>query len=100
MKLLFSLSLLASLASWRFSISPCTSRRNSPPSAESGRISKTNRRQKEERVMLLEGKVVLVTGAGRGIGAAIARVLARHGATVAVNYSASKEKAEAVVAEI
>jgi 3-oxoacyl-[acyl-carrier protein] reductase len=50
--------------------------------------------------MLLEGKVVLVTGAGRGIGAAIARVLARHGATVAVNYSASKEKAEAVGAEI
>lgn len=50
--------------------------------------------------MLLEGKVVLVTGGGRGIGAAIARVLGRHGATVAVNYSSSKEKAEAVVAEI
>lgn len=50
--------------------------------------------------MLLSGKVVLVTGGGRGIGAAISRVLARHGATVAVNYSASKEKAEAVVAQI
>jgi 3-oxoacyl-[acyl-carrier protein] reductase len=50
--------------------------------------------------MLLEGKVALVTGGGRGIGAAISRTLARHGATVAVNYSASGEKAEAVVREI
>jgi 3-oxoacyl-[acyl-carrier protein] reductase len=50
--------------------------------------------------MLLAGKVVLVTGAGRGIGTAISRVLAREGATVAVNYAQSGEKAEAVVAEI
>jgi 3-oxoacyl-[acyl-carrier protein] reductase len=50
--------------------------------------------------MLLEGKVSLVTGGGRGIGASICRVLARHGASVAVNYSASADKAEAVVAEI
>ena len=49
---------------------------------------------------LLNGKVVVVTGAARGLGAAIARVCARHGAAVAVNYGTSKEKAEQVVAEI
>jgi 3-oxoacyl-[acyl-carrier protein] reductase len=50
--------------------------------------------------MLLQGKVVLVTGAGRGIGAAIAKVVGRHGAAVAVNYGSSREKAEEVVATI
>lgn len=50
--------------------------------------------------MLLDGKVVIVTGGARGIGAAICRVLAREGATVAVNYSQSAEKAEGVAREI
>jgi 3-oxoacyl-[acyl-carrier protein] reductase len=50
--------------------------------------------------MLLQGKVALVTGGGRGIGRDISRVLARHGAAVAVNYSASEDKAERVVREI
>ena len=44
--------------------------------------------------------IMLVTGGGRGIGASIARAAARDGWTVAVNYRSSKDKAEAVVAEI
>jgi len=48
----------------------------------------------------LNGQVALVTGASRGIGAAIARELARAGAKVVVNYASSPAAAEAVVAEI
>lgn len=43
---------------------------------------------------------MLVTGAGRGIGACIARIAAREGWSVAVNYRQSKDKAEALAAEI
>ncbi|MFO7629087.1 MAG: 3-oxoacyl-[acyl-carrier-protein] reductase [Prochlorococcaceae cyanobacterium] len=48
----------------------------------------------------LAGQVALVTGASRGIGAAIAKELAAAGATVVINYASSPEAAEAVVAEI
>ena len=48
----------------------------------------------------LNGKVAVVTGASKGIGADIARGLAREGASVVVNYASSREGAEKVVAEI
>jgi 3-oxoacyl-[acyl-carrier protein] reductase len=48
----------------------------------------------------LEGKVAIVTGASKGIGASIATHLAESGAAVVVNYASSKEGADRVVGEI
>jgi 3-oxoacyl-[acyl-carrier protein] reductase len=49
---------------------------------------------------LLDGKVALVTGASKGIGRAIAREFACHGANVAFTYLSSVEKGEALVKEL
>jgi len=50
--------------------------------------------------MKLKGKIAVVTGASKGIGAGIARALGAEGATVVVNYASSESEASAVVAEI
>lgn len=50
--------------------------------------------------MLLKNKVALVTGASRGIGAAIAKEYAKQGAFVIINYLENTKKADEVVAEI
>ncbi|MEQ1407582.1 SDR family oxidoreductase [Neorhizobium sp. Rsf11] len=49
---------------------------------------------------ILKGKVALVTGGSRGLGATTAEALADHGADVAISYAASVDKAEAVVEKL
>ena len=51
-------------------------------------------------MITLSGKVAIVTGASKGIGAGIAKLFAKSGASVVVNYATSAEGANAVVAEI
>jgi NAD(P)-dependent dehydrogenase (short-subunit alcohol dehydrogenase family) len=58
--------------------------------------------ERERAIMskMLEGKVALVTGGSRGLGAAVTEALAAHGADVAISYAASAGKAAAVVEKL
>src|SRR6266403_1479883 len=54
----------------------------------------------EGRRMTLKGKVAIVTGGARGLGAAVSRGLAERGANVIVNYAHSRAEAEATVQKL
>src|ERR1700744_712608 len=63
-------------------------------------MSNWARQARRTNMSKLEGKVAVVTGASKGIGASIAKALAAEGASVVVNYASSKAGADAVVKAI
>src|SRR5690348_15359884 len=63
-------------------------------------LSKYPKGEGATKMSKLNGKVAVVTGASKGIGASIAEHLAAEGASVVVNYSSSKQGADEVVGRI
>ncbi|MEC4818241.1 MAG: SDR family oxidoreductase [Scytonema sp. PMC 1069.18] len=63
-------------------------------------INQTQKPQNSNVNMLMKDRVVFITGASRGIGAATAKLLGHHGAAVGVNYYSSEAAAQNVVEEI
>ncbi|MCI0627669.1 MAG: glucose 1-dehydrogenase [Acidobacteria bacterium] len=75
-------------------------KRNEGPGLDQPKRNRQEGEQHEESRTIESGKVAIVTGGSKGIGAAIAKHLADEGAAVVVNYASSKEGADRVVAEI
>ena len=67
---------------------------------EENRIDVPPLEQRLKSMNILVGKVAIITGASKGIGAGIAKAFSAEGATVVVNYSSSKEGADHVLSEI
>src|SRR6202034_1551231 len=70
------------------------------PSSHKAAVNPHKHHPRESQMSKLKGKVAVVPGASKGIGAAIAKALASEGASVVVNYASSKAGADKVVSAI